>query len=209
MKHEPPDIGRVRSTRRSNMSGTLPWYVARASGLVAWGLLAASVIWGLLMTSKLLRGRVKGAWLLDLHRWLGGLALMFTGIHVAAIMSDSYVHFGVASVLIPLATHWHPLAVAWGIASLYLLAAVEVTSLARRHLNNRLWKRVHVLSFPLFVSSTVHGLSAGTDGRTPMAIITALLTVAAVVALVAVRLQQYLDQPAARPARRAAERVAA
>src|ERR1700730_13034280 len=118
------------------MSGTLPWYVARASGVVAWALLAGSVVWGLLMSSKLMRGRVKNSWLLDLHRWLGGLALVFTAIHIAAIMADNYVPFGVASVFIPLASHWHPVAVAWGITALYLLAAVELTSLVRRHLSH-------------------------------------------------------------------------
>ena len=180
------------------ISGSLPWYVARASGLVAWGLLAATVVWGLLMTSKVLRGRVKNAWLLDLHRWLGGLALAFTGVHVLAIMSDTYVHFGLASVLIPLASHWHPLAVAWGVVSLYLLAAVELTSLARRHLAHRLWRRMHVLSFPLFVSSTVHGLTAGTDGRRPMILIAAVLTAVAVGALGALRLQTQ-SRPGTRP----------
>jgi DMSO/TMAO reductase YedYZ heme-binding membrane subunit len=191
------------------MSGTLPWYVARASGLVAWALLAGAVVWGLLMTSKLMRRRVKNSWLLDLHRWLGGLALVFTGIHVVAIMGDSYVHFGLASVLVPLAAHWHPLAVAWGVASLYLLAAVELTSLLRRRLSNRLWKRVHLLSFPLFVTSTVHGLSAGTDGRTPMAIITAALVTAAVGALVAVRIRRTPDRPAAAARAEAPDRPAA
>jgi hypothetical protein len=186
------------------VSGTLPWYAARASGVVAWALLAGSVVWGLLMSSKLMRRRVKNSWLLDLHRWLGGLALVFTAVHIAAIMADTYVHFGVASVLIPLASHWHPVAVAWGITSLYLLAAVELTSLARRHLSHRIWKRVHFLSFPLFVMSTIHGLSAGTDGRTPMAIVTAVLTVAAVTAITAVRLQHGSDRhlmsgPAAAP----------
>jgi sulfoxide reductase heme-binding subunit YedZ len=185
------------------MTGTLPWYVARASGLVAWALLAATVMWGLLMSSKLLRGRVKNAWLLDLHRWLGGLALVFTGIHVAALLADTYVHFGLASVLVPLAASWHPVAVAWGITSLYLLAAVEVTSLVRRHLSHRLWKRVHFLSFPLFVASTIHGITAGTDGRKPMAIITAGLTVLAVSIITAVRYQHRADQRAMtrRPAR--------
>src|ERR1700722_18814350 len=110
------------------MSGTLPWYVARASGLVAWSLLAGSVVWGLLMTSKVVRRIARTSWLLDLHRWLGGLALVFTGVHVLAILGDTYVHFGLASVLIPLAAHWHPVAVAYGIVSLYLLAAIEVTS---------------------------------------------------------------------------------
>src|SRR3984893_13522863 len=81
------------------MSGTLPWYVARASGLVAWAVLAGSVVWGLLMSSKVVRRWVKSSWLLDLHRWLAGLAVVFTAIHVVAIMADTYVHFGVASVL--------------------------------------------------------------------------------------------------------------
>jgi sulfoxide reductase heme-binding subunit YedZ len=178
------------------MSGTLPWYVARASGLVAWALLAGSVVWGLLMTSKIMRRRVRNSWLLDLHRWLGGLALVFTGIHVAAILMDTYVHFGLASVLIPFAAHWHPVAVAWGVASLYLLAAVEVTSLVRKRLSHRLWKRVHFLSLPLFVLSTIHGLSAGTDGRTPMAIITAGLVASAVAALVALRIRENSHGPA-------------
>jgi DMSO/TMAO reductase YedYZ heme-binding membrane subunit len=169
--------------------------------LVAWGLLAGAVVWGLLMTSKLLRRRVRNSWLLDLHRWLGGLALVFTGIHVLAILGDTYVHFGLASLLVPLASHWHPVAVAWGVVSLYLLAAVEATSLIRRHLSHRLWKRVHFLSFPLFVVSTVHGLSAGTDGRTPMAIITAVLVTAAVAILIAVRLGATPKRPPERATR--------
>jgi len=171
------------------LKGTLPWYVARSSGLVAWGLLAAAVVWGLFMTSKVLRGRVKNSWLLDLHRWLGGLALTFTGVHVVAIMGDSYVHFGLASVLVPLAATWHPVAVAWGVVSLYLLAAVELTSLVRKHLAHRLWKRVHMLSLPLFVLSTVHGLTAGTDARKPMYVIGAVVVAIGVGILAAIRMQ--------------------
>jgi predicted ferric reductase len=176
------------------MSGTLPWYVARASGLVAWTLLAGSVIWGLLMTTKVMRHFARTSWLLDLHRWLGGLALVFTGIHVLAILGDTYVHFGLASVLIPFVSHWHPVMVAYGIASLYLLVAVEVTSLLRRHLKRTTWRRVHYASFPLFVFSTVHGLTAGTDSRAPMAIITVVLVGTAVVALTAVRAPTVLSR---------------
>jgi predicted ferric reductase len=182
--------------RIPTMSGTLPWYVARASGLVAWALLAGAVLWGLLISTKLMRRRVKNAWLVDLHRWLGGLALVFTGVHVVAIMGDTYVHFGLASVLIPLASSWHPVAVAWGVVSLYLLAAVEMTSLARRHLSHRLWKRVHIASFPLFVSSTIHGLSAGTDSQRPMVLIAAVLIAGAVAAMTAARFRRPSTVPA-------------
>lgn len=170
------------------MSGTLPWYVARASGLVAWALLAASVVWGLLMTSNVIRRIARHSWLLDLHRWLGALALVFTGVHVVAILADTYVHFGLASVLVPFAARWHPVMVAYGVASLYLLVAVEITSLLRSRINPRLWRRVHFLSFPLFVASTVHGVTAGSDSGEPMVIIVAALVTVAVAVLTAVRL---------------------
>jgi hypothetical protein len=182
--------------------GTLPWYVARSSGLVAWALLAGAVVWGLLMTSRVLRGRVKNSWLLDLHRWLGGLALTFTGVHVATIMADTYVHFGLVSVLVPFAAHWHPVAVGWGVVSMYLLAAIELTSLLRRRIANSVWRRVHMLSLPLFVSSTIHGLSAGTDAKTPMAWIGAGLVASAVAALVVLRRAAQRDAAAEQSARR-------
>jgi len=151
--------------------------------------LAASVVWGLLMTSKAVRRLARTSWLLDLHRWLAGLALVFTGVHVAAILTDTYVHFDLASVLIPFASHWHPMAVAYGVASLYLLAAIELTSLLRRHIGHKAWRAVHFLSSPLFVSSTVHGLTAGTDSRAPMVVIAVVLTATAVALLTALRLR--------------------
>ena len=111
------------------MSGTLPWFVARSSGLIAWALLAASVVWGLAISTRVLNGRPRPAWLLDLHRYLGGIATVFVAVHIVALLGDTYVHFGLASVLVPFASSWHPVAVAWGISAFYLLLAVEVTSL--------------------------------------------------------------------------------
>ena len=149
------------------MTSELWWYVARAGGLVSWALLAAAVLWGLALRSRILGSRPRPAWLLDLHRYLAGVAVVFVGVHVGAILLDGYVHFGLVQVLVPFTSTWHPGAVAWGIVALYLLLAVELTSLARAHLSRALWRRVHYLSFPLFVFATVHALSAGTDRRAP------------------------------------------
>jgi hypothetical protein len=33
------------------------------------------------------------SWLLDLHRWLAGLAVVFTGIHMASLFIDEYAAF--------------------------------------------------------------------------------------------------------------------
>jgi hypothetical protein len=144
------------------------WYTARSGGIVAWALLAASMIWGLAMSTKasVAGKRPRPNWMLDLHRFLGGAALVFVGIHVAAIMLDTYVDFGFVEVLVPFASSWNPAAVAWGIVASYLLVAVEVTSLLRMKISKRAWRITHMLSFPTFVLTTVHMLTAGTDSST-------------------------------------------
>jgi DMSO/TMAO reductase YedYZ heme-binding membrane subunit len=139
------------------------WYVARASGLVAWALLAASMLWGLALTTRAFAGRASSRWLLDLHRWLGGLGVVFVGLHLATIVGDSFVHFGPADLFVPLASQWHPAGIAWGIVALYMVVAVEITSLVRKRLPTAMWRAVHTLSFPLFVLVTVHALLVGTD----------------------------------------------
>ena len=133
------------------MASQLWWYSARAGGIVAWALLTASVIWGLVLSAKLRPPRVRPAWTLDLHRYLGGLATIFVGVHVGSIILDSYTHFGLERC--PRAVR-----VGSGIRSpsrgessrMYVLLAVEVTSLARRSLPQRVWRRVHMLAFPLW-----------------------------------------------------------
>jgi DMSO/TMAO reductase YedYZ heme-binding membrane subunit len=145
------------------MDARLAWYVARSSGLVALALLAASTLWGFALTTRAFAGRASPRWLLDLHGWLGGLAVAFVGVHLAAIVADTYVHFGLADVLVPLASTWRPGDVAWGVVALYLLVAVEVTSLLRHRLRRAWWRATHRLSIPLFVLATVHALLAGTD----------------------------------------------
>jgi predicted ferric reductase len=177
------------------MTSQMLWYMARAGGIVAWSLAAASVVWGLALSTHVMGRKPRPAWLFDLHRFLGGLALIFTGVHVVAVLLDTYVHFGVVNVLVPLTGTWHPVAVAWGIVAMYLLLAVELTSLARARISKRLWRRVHFASFALFLFSTVHGLAAGTDGRSPGFVIAAIGTCGVVVALTALRLTRWGQQP--------------
>jgi predicted ferric reductase len=177
------------------MSGTFPWYVARASGLVGWGLLAAATLWGLALSTNILGKRPRPNWILDLHRWLGGVALIFTGVHVVALLADQYVHFGLNAVLVPLASKWHPVAVAWGVVGFYLLVAVELTSLARAHLSKQLWRRVHFASFLLFVMATIHGLAAGTDTKSAGARVVAATVGSVFVGLTAARISESMRSP--------------
>lgn len=147
----------------------IPWYVARSSGFVAWALIVATIVWGLLLATKVLGRRPTPAWLLSLHRYLGALTVAFVGVHVVAILLDSYTSFGLVNVLVPFTGSWHPLAVAWGIVGMYLLAAIEITSLVRNRLSKRTWHAVHLLSYFLFATTAVHMLTAGTDAKAMLA----------------------------------------
>ena len=191
------------------MTNQLWWYMARAGGLLSWGLLAAAVLWGLALRSRILGSRPRPAWLLDLHRYLAGVAVVFVGVHVGAILLDGYVHFDLVQVLIPFTSTWHPGAVAWGIVALYLLLAVELTSLLRAHLSRRVWRRVHYLSFPLFVFATVHALTAGTDRGTPAFQLAVWSVCALVAVLTALRARPAAPARPAVTARRPAPRPGA
>ncbi len=170
----------------------LAWYVARSSGIVAWALLAAGVLWGLLLSTKAkaFGAKPRPNWTLDLHRFLGGAGVAFVGVHVVAILLDTYTHFGLADVLVPFASSWHPVAVAWGIVGFYLLLAVEITSLLRKRLSKRAWRLTHLLSFPLYVTATTHAFSAGTDAGSRIFQALAVTVSLLIVALTARRIAQ-------------------
>jgi predicted ferric reductase len=166
------------------------WYTARAGGIVAWALLAASVIWGLWLSGRVRPLGARPAWILDLHRFLGGLATIFVGVHVASILLDSYTSIGLTDVLVPFASSWHPLAVAWGVVAMYVLLAVELTSLARHRLPQRLWRVLHVASLPLFVLASIHYVAAGTDASNPASLAAIGVATSAVVLLFVRRMQE-------------------
>ena len=170
------------------MNDQLWWEVARSSGIVAWALLSVAVILGLVLASRLGGKTPPPAWLLGLHRMLGGLTLSFVVVHVAGLWLDDFVHFGVADLFVPFVSDWRPVPVAAGIVGLYLLVAVQVTSLMMKRLPKRLWRQVHMASYVLFWLAAVHGALAGTDAGHPAYVIGSFASIAAVLFLTVFRL---------------------
>jgi predicted ferric reductase len=163
--------------------GSVWWYVARSSGIVAWALAALSVLWGLLLSTKVLGRAARPNWLLDLHRFLGGLTVVFVGVHLFGLLFDPWIDFGPTQLLVPFASDWNPVAVAWGVVALYLLLAVETTSLVRNRIPRRWWRSVHFASYGVYVLGTVHLLTAGTDRHSPVLVWTVVITSVVVAAM--------------------------
>lgn len=139
------------------------WYITRASALIAWVLMTLSVLWGILLSTRVMRRIDNPAWLQDLHRYLGGLTLFMVALHMVSLMLDGWLKFSLAETLVPFATDYKPLAVALGIISFYILLAVQGTSLFMNRLPRKFWKGLHYSSYAALLLVALHAGWSGTD----------------------------------------------
>jgi len=176
------------------MNEQIWWYAARSSGIVAWVLITASIVWGLSLSTRITGQKPTPAWLLDLHRYLGGSSVIFTAIHLGSLVADSWVYFGWLETFVPFYyTPKYPTDVAGqfevgiGVLAFYFMMAIQLTSLGMRKLPRKVWRWVHWSSWPLFFLATYHGLYSGTDVTNPFYRYLALASVGAVFFLSIVR----------------------
>lgn len=179
------------------MNAQVWWHLARASGIVGWLLLTATVLWGILTPAKL-SDRQRPAWFLDLHRWLAGLTIGFVAIHLAALLADSYVEFDIIDLVIPFASDWKPFPVALGVLATWLLIIVQATSVAMRRLPRSLWRKIHLTSYVAFFSTSLHGTLAGTDAGNPLYQTTTIGALAAVIFTTLYRIMTRRKPPRSR-----------
>lgn len=169
------------------MNPQLWWYIARAAGIIAWLLITASVLWGILLSTQLFPSHRRPAWLLDLHRGLGALSVLFLLTHVGALIADNYIHFDIIDIVVPFASDWKTWQVALGVFAFWGLIIVEVTSLAMKHLPRRVWRGIHFSSYLTFLLTSFHGTFAGTDATNRMYIATSILTTTTLVVALSYR----------------------
>ena len=167
------------------MNEKIWWYLSRSSGIIALVLLVLSMVWGVLLATRALQPHDRPAWLLDLHKWLGGTALAMTGLHLLGLFLDGYIDYGFTELFVPGASEFRPLAVAIGILSFYVMVAVQATSYMRRWLSKRVWHGIHVLSYALVWGAAIHAGMAGTDtvnrAYQVLALVLTMIAVAAIV----------------------------
>jgi predicted ferric reductase len=140
------------------------WFLSRASGFVAFGLLWLSTAFGLLMTGKLARNWPGHLVAFEAHQSISLLALAFALFHALILLGDRYVGYTLEQVLTPLGSQsYRPLEVGLGQVGFYLTALVTFTFYARRLISQRAWRIIHYLSFVVFVMTLWHGVSSGSD----------------------------------------------
>jgi hypothetical protein len=98
-----------------------PWYFTRSAGTVAYLLLASSTIWGLLLSTKLLKDHIPAALSLAMHNILSWLAVVLTSLHALALLWDSYYSYSLADLTVPFIGPYKPGWVGLGIIGFYLM----------------------------------------------------------------------------------------
>ena len=179
----------------------VPWLLIRGSGIAAFALLAASSIWGLLLSSKLLGRKVGAKPLTWVHEALAIGALLATGLHMAFLVGDNYFYYGPRELLMPGASSYRPLAVAWGVVAFYALFLITSSFYVRPVIGQTVWRAIHFLSFGTFLATAIHGITAGADTTNPAVLTMYIGSIAVVILLVAFRARTDGAPEPSRPSR--------
>jgi predicted ferric reductase len=147
----------------TNNQQSLPWYATRLLGFLAYGALAVSVIYGLLLSTGLLDAIAHRVVSFTLHQDLSAIAIGLTALHGAVLALDTFVPQSVRELVIPFSGPYRPEWVGIGQLAFYLMVVVYASFYARRRIGQRGWRLLHYTTLLIFLGATAHGLMSGTD----------------------------------------------
>jgi methionine sulfoxide reductase heme-binding subunit len=145
----------------------LLWSVARTAGLTAFATLTFALAWGMLVAGRVAR---PAAAAVAIHRFLSSLGLAAIAVHVAALLADRYAKVDPWMLL---GRGAQPSLVAGAVAMwLAILLPLSFRLRRRRWISQRVWRLLHWLGYVAWAAALAHGVAAGTDSRTPVALAT-------------------------------------
>ena len=141
------------------------WILARASGLVAYALLTASILAGIVLKARPFGRALRPATVTDSHRFLALLGLTALALHGASLVLDDVVSISPVALIVPGLVPYRPLWTALGVLEGELMLLVYASFSLRKRIGNRAWRRLHWLTYGVFALATLHGLAAGSDSH--------------------------------------------
>lgn len=177
------------------------WWLARSAGLVAQLALALTVLFGVLTGARGGRGLVAMPVVRELHARWSVAVLLFTAVHVAAVLLDRHAGVSAWTLILPFASSVRTGPLALGTVAWLGLLTIHATTRWMRHLPPMVWRAVHALAFGVLLLGALHGLTAGTDAAVPGVRAWLIGPLAAVVGAVVVRVLSALPTEGAQAAR--------
>lgn len=143
--------------------GPLAWLILRSSGTLAYLALAITTSLGALLSSRYAPAWLARAAQYGWHGLLSGFALIVSAIHGAFLLVDGQYRQPLTGVVLPFTASFKPLEVGLGTLAIYALFIVYVSSVLKKKLSARVWRGLHLLSYPAFIMATLHGHWTGSD----------------------------------------------
>jgi predicted ferric reductase len=147
----------------------LPWVATRVIAFLSYFAITGSVVYGLLLSTKLLDAIAHRPVSFALHQDLAAIGLGLAGVHAALLGLDAAVPFSLEDMLVPFVAPYRPLWVGVGQVTLYIVGVVIASFYLRRRIGQRTWRLLHYLTFLSFVGATAHGIMSGSDSGTAWA----------------------------------------
>jgi sulfoxide reductase heme-binding subunit YedZ len=174
------------------------WITSRAAGFAALVLASLSVSVGLLMSTKLLKGRTSD--LRAAHDTLAIATIVAIVVHGVALLGDSFLHPSIADISIPFVSSYKTFWTTLGIVSGWSLVLLGLSYYARRYVGAVRWRKLHRFTALAWLAGLVHSLGEGTDaGQLWFLAMIALVAIPAL-ALLATRLARSGDRSPVPPA---------
>lgn len=145
------------------VQGTAAWTTSRAAGITAFLALTLDVVFGLLMSTRAGDAIIPRARSVSVHRWLSSVTLALVVTHSFVLLADRFVRFDVIDAIVPFSSSYRTFAVGLGVLAGYGALVVHISFALRRRIGTRNWRRLHFVSFGIFLAALVHGLFAGSD----------------------------------------------
>lgn len=161
----------------SRIHDSWAWYVIKASGLTAFGMLILLMVFGIGHVTGLTYRFVDPVKAWAIHKVLGIILGVSILVHIAGLFFDHYINFGIIEVFIPFVSNYTNkttvfglspgrFAVASGVFAAYGCALVILSSLdtvgwIKKH--KKLWKLTHITSYAVIFLVIMHALGTGTD----------------------------------------------
>jgi len=184
--------------------GMLAWYAVRAFGFLAYFVLAASVLYGLLLSTKILDAIAHRPVSFALHKDLSIVGLILAGLHGVILLADSSFDFTPRAILVPFASPYSPVTVGIGQLTFYASLVILLSFYVRRRIGQRTWRLLHYVTFLSFAGASYHGIASGSDSGSFWAFWVYLTPITAMIFLTTYRLvvgiSNRLRRPGAVPA---------
>jgi hypothetical protein len=164
----------VSTAITQRVSASWPWYVIRAAGFVAAGLLVLLMLSGIGQVTGLTYRFVEPIKAWAIHKALAFALCISIAVHIGFLLIDHYLPFNIFQILIPFLSHYNngtsiggmalgTVAVAMGIFALYGVVLLVLSSLGWIDTKTKRWRKLHYTSYAVAGLVFLHAAYTGSD----------------------------------------------